>query len=270
MYGQEIREEAQRLRRDGTKVQDVARVLAVSAGWASKATSGVKATARVGGLLSASKSALDEDGSANGAGRARRVGELSGRRVKSLSSRLSDLKRCVGSEDGQELPHWASEDYKAIDRAQQLFAKDEQHPLFGLMATDWPEMLEHLVQWKRVRRSPDRSESGFRETALRVHNYVMEMGRPPSISDRDPQVQQDAMWLWRWKCNANGRVARKRNLERAQVFTEIGIIVEMLRSPVPAVYGQGKELIENGRWTALFNLLMATGEVGSRLRWQRQ
>lgn len=266
MYGQEMREAARQMRRDGVLVQDVARALAVSAGWASKATAVVKSAEQQAMLLIAPATRLKADFMANGAGRHRRFATLSVRRQTTLANRLKELRGCI-SDAGGKLPHWASPEYKVVDRVQQVFAKDEQHPLFELMAAEWPAMLSHLVEWKVVRKPQDKSDSGFLATAQRVHDHVLKTGKAPSISDADWQVQRDASWLWRWKCNANGRTQRKRNVERAQVLSEIGIIVELLRSPVPAVYAEGRAMLDCGRWTALFNSLRGadTRLMSSRL-----
>lgn len=251
-----MKEAARLLRSNGVQVQNVARALAVSAGWASKATAEVRTEESSGRMLEADEEELRIDMTANAASRQRRFSELSARRKVSLDGRLNELRECLKEADGR-LPHWSSPEYRVVDRVQQVFAKDEQHPLFELMRNEWPEMLSHLVEWKRVRRSQDKSECGFRATAQRVHDRVLATGRPLSTADDDWQVQQDARWLWRWKCNANGRIKRKRNVERAQVFSEIGIIVEMLSSPVPAIYAEGKAMLDGGRWTALFNSLRA-------------
>lgn len=256
-----MKEAALILRRNGIQVQDVARALAVSAGWASKATAEVRIDDNSGRMLVARECELQSDSQANAAGRLRRFAALSARRKASLDERLTELRERIKDADGK-LPHWSSPEYKVVDRVQQVFAKDEQHPLFNVMSSEWPEMLSHLVKWKHVRQPQDKSESGFRATAQRVHDRVMATGKPPSTSDADWQVQQDARWLWRWKCNANGRIKRKRNVERAQVFTEIGIIVEMLSSPVPSIYAEGKALLDGGRWTALFNSLRAADTHG--------
>jgi hypothetical protein len=256
MYGQEMKKAALILRRNGVLVQDVARALSVSAGWASKATAEVRIEDSSSRMLVAKERDLQADVDANAAGRQRRFSTLSARRKASIDERLTELRECMKGEQNT-LPHWSSPEYKVVDRVQQVFAKDEQHPLFSLMSSEWPEMLSHLVEWKRVRQPQDKSEAAFRATAQRVHDRVLATGKPLSTSDVDWQVQQDARWLWRWKCNANGRIKRKRNVERAQVFSEIAIIVELLSSPVPSIYAEGKALLDGGRWTALFNSLRA-------------
>lgn len=258
MYGDEVREAALKMRREGVQVKVMARQLGVSDGWASMATTEVKDEIDGARPLKANDVAMSVDARAHASGRSRRVGELSARRKTSLQGRLDELTMAMAmaSDGGWRIPHWSSSEYKVLDKFQQMFSKDEQHPIFGLMEQAWPEMLSHLVEWKRVRRSPDKSEEGFREAARRVHDYVMRERRAPSIADRDLVVQEAARWLWRWKCSANGRVGRKRNVERAELFTEIGIIVEMLSSPVPAVHKTGCECIDSGRWTSLFHALM--------------
>jgi hypothetical protein len=256
MYGHEVREAALKMRRDGVQVKVVAKQLGVSDGWASMATAGARDADENDRLLSAADVPLSRDASEHGKGRERRLAALSSRRKQSVQGRLDELVKAVKLDDVWCIPRWSSSNYKVLDRFQQMFARDAEHPMFGMMDREWPEMLSHLVEWKRVRRSPDKSEEGFMEMAIRVHDYVASKRKGPSIADKDIEVQEAARWLWRWKCNANGRLGRKRNVERSEIFTEIGIIVEMIMSPVPSVHALGCESIDNGRWNSLFSALL--------------
>lgn len=260
MHGAEVKEVARALRLNGVKVQVMASALGVSTGWASKATVDVVQGDSPRGLLQADREALDSDRRSHAPGRARRLGSIGSRRMRSLRDKVSDLMAALGAGAEEQLPHWKSAEYKRLDRLQQQFTKDPEHPLIALVAREYPPLLSHLVEWKRSRhrQTQDKSDSGFVAVAQRVHDYVMRTRRPPSVGDSDLQVQQDAQWLWRWKANANGRIGRKRNLDRAHLFCEIGLIVEMLMSQAPAVHLEGIRQLESGRWTGLFNALAST------------
>ncbi|TXI24940.1 MAG: hypothetical protein E6Q67_01690 [Roseateles sp.] len=252
---------AREMRCNGIKVHVMANALGVSAGWASKVTGDVRRDAGQANLLSAAKQAIEADWSAHAVGRARRLSEVGTRRAKTLESKLDELMQAlkpIGSP--VRMPNWRSAEYRALDRLQQQFAKDAEHPLIGLIARDCQELLSHLIEWKasRHRQTQDKSDESFIETAKRVHDYVMREQRPPSVSDRDLETQEDARWLWRWKANANGRSDRKRNIERAELFCQIAVIVEKLMSTASTVRLDGVRDLESGRWSRLFNALMST------------
>lgn len=260
-YGEEVRQQARQLRKQGVHVKVLANRLGVSTGWASGATYDLATRKEeLPSLLEANEQAFAEDAAAYGALREKGFLRVGKSRKAKLEARLEELRSVLVMGESWVIPNWESVGYRLLDRTQQVFARDPAHPLFAVAATRAPRLLSHLVEWKRSRhrKTQNKSDAHFGMMAFRVRDHVLMYREPPSVADPNADVQDAALWLSRWKSNAVGRTERKRNIERADLICRISIIVEQLRSPAPGVRRQGLTAIDDGRWKALFDALVST------------